>query len=569
MSKSESGLSTISGSRTNERLKGSDVGTRAEYEDGNHSRATTYQELRRRTFFQHSNRARRPSLQRRNAVYEVPWKPVTTIVETMGNAEDAKLDDRDPSRLAPTDIPSLGLQYLTVPAVPSFPSLLNPTVPTVPSYPFHVPSSQSVLSSPPSSPVPSDISFTPTASPTPNPAASPTASPIMNSSGGSTSLGSSSNDDVSATSDSTRPTSPVSTINVLYSNTTLITSTRSSETANASSITPSDAAAVSTSTSDSFQQSTLRSTASGAAGAAGAAATLTATATAPVSIGTSGTSSNSDESLDKPVSPNTPQVVGGVVGGVAGVAVILLVILYFLRRYRKHLQDRGELLEPDAPRRDAVNTMSMRSSHTPLVAAVAASFKKMRPGSSNTTATADTGTSDRGFQRVAGRKIDPVLVSGGDGYGGNYGAFEKEAALNKETGAPSSSLPEAQPLAGRSFYRDNADFDSRQNSRTSTPLGGQARFSSASHGLANDQDDDYYRGPSPDIIAVMRPSPARSPVTTSAGPYPLAPHSSGPALPGDAPPTPTLPSRYITPDGVGRSLASQDSSRGSRFTESV
>ncbi|KAF7508927.1 hypothetical protein GJ744_008636 [Endocarpon pusillum] len=568
MSKSESGLSRISGSRTNEGLEGSEVGTRAEYEDGNQSRATTYQELRRRTFLQHSNRARRPSLQRRNAVYEVPRKPVTTIVETIGNAEDAKSDDRDPSRLAPTDVQSLGLQYLTVPAVPSFPSLSNPTVPTVPSYPFHVPSSQSVLSSPPSSPVPSDISCTPTASPTPSPAASPTASPIVNSSGGSTSLESSSNDGVSATSDSTRPTSPVSMINSSYSNTTLITSTRSSETANASSITPSDAAAVSTSTSDSFQQSTLRSTASGAAGAAGAAATLTATATAPVSIGTSGTS-NSDESLDKPVSPNTPQVVGGVVGGVAGVAVILLIILYFLRRYRKHLQDRGELLEPDAPRRDAVNTMSMPSSHTPLVAAVAASFKKMRPGSSNTTATAETGTSDRGFQRVAGRKIDPVLVSGGDGYGGNYGAFEKEAAWNKETGAPSSSLPEAQPLAGRSFYRDNADFDSRQNSRTSTPVGGQARFSSDSHGLANDQDDDYYRGPSPDIIAVMRPSPARSPVTTSAGLNPLASHSSGPTLPSDAPPTPTLPSRYITPDGVGRSLVSQDSSRGSRFTESV
>jgi len=212
--------------------------------------------------------------------------------------------------------------------------------------------------------------------------------------------------------------------------------------------------------------------------------------------------------------------------------------------------------------------MSMRSSHTPLIAAVTASFKKMRPGSSHTTATVETGMSDRGFQRVAGRRIDPVLVSGGDGYGGNYGAFEKETGLSKETGGPSSAHPESQPLAGTSFYRNTADFDSPHGSGTSTPVGG-----TDNRDFANEHEDRYSfsRGASSDAIAIMRPSPARSPVTTSSGPGAgvLAPHRSGPpTMPIDAPPTPTLPSRFL-PDGVGRSLISQDGSRGSRFTESI
>ena len=261
---------------------------------------------------------------------------------------------------------------------------------------------------------------------------------------------------------------------------------------------------------------------------------------------------------------------GGVVGGLAGFALIFLIILFFLRRYRQHLRNRGELLDPDESIRDAPNAMSMRSSHTPLVAAVAAPFRKIRPDSSQTNGTGDTGPSDRGFQRVAGRKLEPVLTSGGDGYGGNYGAFEKETAMNKETIISSSpSNPEAQPLAGTSFYRGNSEYYDDRGSGASTPIGGRTRFMSDSRDFTDGDDDDYTkRGPSPDAIVVMRPSPARSPVTSSAGPNQLAPQRPGPTMASDTPPTPTLPVRFI-PDGVGRSLISQDGSRGSRFTESV
>ena len=601
MSRTESGSSRMSGSRTNEGLKGSDVGTRSQDPDGNHPIAATYcQESRRRSFFDHTNRSRRPGLHRRNAAPSVPRISVTDVVETIADLVDGvDVGDKGrkhPFRLTPVGVTLSSTPHMTlpaVPAVPEFPTLLNPSVPTVPTYPFNTPASQSILSSPPPSPAPSDTSFTPTASPAANPSPQPIlSSPPPSPAPSDTSLthtASPTTDPISFStpveftfssheksldpSDTTTPKIVTSTIDVPYSNTTLATSTQPVVPISTGLVSSADRTTFVTRTSDSFLQSSSRSTASGAAGVAGtagAAATLSATGTAPVSVGTSG-SSPGDPSTEfsSPVGPSTPQVVGGVVGGVAGFAVVLLIVLYFLRRYRQKLQDRGNLVEPDGSGEDAANTMSMRSSHTPLVAAVAASFKKMRPGSSQTTATDEIGASNRGFQRLAGRKIEPVLVSGGDEYGGNYGAFEKETGTAKETGAPSSSHPEAQPLAGTSFYRDNAGFDSRHGSGTSTPVCGQARFAADTWDVADGYDEDHNRGPSPGAIAVMRPSPARSPVTTSAGTSSLVPHTTGPAtMARNTPPTPTLPSRSI-PDGLGRSLVSQDGSRGSRFTESV
>jgi hypothetical protein len=554
MSRTESGLSRMSGSRTNEGLKGSDVGTRSQDEDGNPFVATmSSQELPRRRFFDHTNRSKRPALRRRNTAQRVSRTTTTTVTETVvdlaGDDRTGTFDRRFPYRDGQAAAPSSNPVQLTVPAVPQFPTFSNPSVPTVPAYPFNTPSSQSVLSSPPPSPAPSDTSFTLAAITVP--IASPTASP------GSESPSPTKNP--SRILDTVTPTIAVPTIIVSYSNTSLATSTRSHPTGSAGFISSSQRTTFSTRISSFSPQSPSENSISGAA------ATTSATGTAPVSVATPGSNSDSSTSSSGPAAPNTPQVVGGVVGGIAGFAVILLVLLYFLRRYRKQLQDRGELLEPEDSGRDVTDPTSMRSSHTPLVAAITASFNKMRPASSRTTATGDTGTSDRGFQRVAGRKIDPVLTSGGDGYGGNYGAFEKETGLNKETGGPSSPLPEAQPLAGTSYYREDSDFYGAHDSRTSTPTGAQLRVATDNHDFA-----DHNQTPSPDAIAVMRPSPARSPVTTSAGPNYLAPpERTGPTMASDAPPTPTLPPRFVIPDGVGRSLVSQDGSRGSRFTESV
>jgi hypothetical protein len=546
ISRTESGLGRMPGSRTNEGLKGSDVGTRSQDEDDDYTAATTsYQELRRRKFFDHIGRSRRPALYRRNASSRLPGALVTTVVETIvdiaSDRKDGKTDQPD-STIGAYPIP----EHPTGPAVPEFPTLSNPIVPTVPAYPFNLHFSQSIISSPPPSPLPSDTSLTPIASfAAPS---SPLESSSYNKCSGSSAI---------ATSTTTAPT-----VQASYFNSTSTTSTFSKQATSTSLISSSYLTTFSTRTSSSFPESTSRST------AAGAVATTSATDTAPAFVATSGSSADPPISSGGSASPNTPQVIGGVVGGIAGLAIILLIALFFLRRYRQQLRDRGALLEPDGLGGDAPNTMSMRSSHTPLVAAVTASFKKMRPGSSQTTATGETGLSDRGFQRVAGRKIEPVLTSGGDGYGGNYGAFGKETEADKETGAPSSSHPEAQPLAGTSFYCDDNDFYGGHGSRTSTPKSVSARCASGGRDFAGDSKDEYHRGPSPDAIVVMRPSPARSPVATSAGPSHLAPKRPGPTLPNDAPPTPALPTRFA-PDGVGRSLASQDGSRGSRFTESV
>jgi hypothetical protein len=473
MSRTESGLSRMSGSRTNEGLKGSEVGTRSQDEDGNPFVATmSSQELRRRRFFDHTNRSKRPALHHRNAAPRVSRTSITTVTETVvdlaGDDRTGTLDRRLPYRYGQAAAPSSNPEQLTVPAVPQFPTFSNPSVPTVPAYPFNTPSSQSLLSSPPPSPAPSDTSFTLTA------ITEPTASPIA--SPGSESPSPTNNP--SRVPDTVTPTIAVPTIHVSYSNTSLATSTRSGPTGSAGFISSSQRTTFSTRISNFSPQATSESSISGAA------ATISATGTAPVSIATSGSNSDSGTSSSGPVAPNTPQVVGGVVGGIAGFTVVLLVLLYFLRRYRKQLQDRGELLEPEDSGRDVTNPMSMRSSHTPLVAAITASFNKMRPGSSRTTATGGTGTSDRGFQRVAGRKIDPVLTSGGDGYGGNYGAFEKETGLNKESGGPSSPLPEAQPLAGTSYYREDSDFYGGHDSRTSTPTGAQLRVATDNHDFA-------------------------------------------------------------------------------------
>lgn len=533
----------MSGSRTNEGLKGSEVGTRSQDDDENKPFVPNSNlELRRRKFFDYTRRSQGPAIFRRRAVP----RTVNTLVETIVNMVGGETGGKDDDNAIPTITSLLSSAPFAVPSVPPFPSLENPTVPTVPPYPFNTPSSQSIISSPPSSPVPSDTSFTATESPTPS-VSSPAPSPSEESS------------DISDSILSTN--APV--ITTSYSNNTITTSTRSDVTASSgldSSATR--ATTFSTRISGSLAQSGSGSTATGAA------ATVGATGAGSGSVATSGPDSDAGGGSTSPTVPPTPQVVGGVVGGIAGLAIILLVLLYFLRRYRRNLQTRGELLEPDGSGRNTTNTMSVRSSNTPLVAAVASSLRKMRPASSHTNATGHTSTSDRGFQRVAGRKIEPVLVSGGDGYGGNYGAFEKKMGLGKETGAASSSHPEAQPLASTAFYKDDNDYYGGHGSGTSTPTGLQTQFVSDNRDFADIQDHDYDRGPSPDPIPVMRPSPARSPVTTSAGLSQLAPQRSGPTMVSDAPPTPTVPTRFI-PDGVGRSLISLDGSRGSRFTESV
>lgn len=293
------------------------------------------------------------------------------------------------------------------------------------------------------------------------------------------------------------------------------------------------------------------------------------------------------------LTPQQQSVVGGVVGGVAGVALILVLILFLLRRYRAKLKAQGRLPEQIAER-EAMSDggggygMSQRSSAIPLTATLASSLRKFRPMSSHTAGTDGTASTapegERGFQRIAGRKIAPVLSSGGDGYGGDYGAFAKEAATR-----PSAHRGNDHSLAGSSFYRDGHGFyggrgtdsptyppsptigtagtDDMGGPSTTRDFAGQGPRTSSQYSLASNR---------PEVT--VRPSPARTPVTVSPSPSSIRlPIQQTPTM-SDAPPVPPLVPGLQVPDGVGRSLPHQDGSRvsarsrgsaRSRFAENV
>ncbi len=214
--------------------------------------------------------------------------------------------------------------------------------------------------------------------------------------------------------------------------------------------------------------------------------------------GNNGNSSNTSSGL----SPPTQALIGGIVGGLAGLALLLLLILFLLRwRKRKHQQNQQQTLQEPPTRQ------------------LAAESSPQAPPP--TTGSPTSGPSERGFYRVSGRKIAPVLGTGGDGYQG-------------------------ETLSEASFYRD--DDRTVAGPSTARPMSPGSPIDRVS---AVGSDDEY---------AVMRPSPARTPVT-----------SQGPSPPGRFPSPPVGSPRrpHLGVDGLGRSHPSQDGSRGSRFTEDV
>jgi len=152
-------------------------------------------------------------------------------------------------------------------------------------------------------------------------------------------------------------------------------------------------------------------------------------------------------------------------------------------------------------------------------------------------------------------------------------------------------------LSGASFYQDNRGFYVGRGAQTPTipsslttaSTGAQPGARPATAG-ATPSTRDFAAAPAtslrngshaslttpsrPEGYAVMRPSPARTPVTLSPAASSIRlPIQQPPTLDENAPPLPIPPVR----DGVGRSLASQDGSRvsrssgrsGTRFVENI
>lgn len=188
-------------------------------------------------------------------------------------------------------------------------------------------------------------------------------------------------------------------------------------------------------------------------------------------------------------------------------------------------------------------------------------FGKGRPNSEATTAP----PSERGFQKLGGRKLESVLVSGGDGYG-NPG--------------PSRSKDERN-LSNASFYRDSQGTygggpPSIDSSMAVGPATRRSAATSSNFELPlQDTVPDRSNASSPlDAISTSPPEIA----TIRAGPARVPIHTSGFVTPSRAetPPPVRAPAPHaLSPvprlrDAVGRSHPSFDGSRdsrGSRFAE--
>ncbi|KAH6684317.1 hypothetical protein B0J14DRAFT_646225 [Halenospora varia] len=251
----------------------------------------------------------------------------------------------------------------------------------------------------------------------------------------------------------------------------------------------------------------------------------------PVASSTPSSTTTSGGNTTNSTTP-APVVVGSVVGSIAGLAIIVMLLLFIVKwRRRKNMLSLGSGNEGtgaestrDAPPSQPSGGMTQRRSVAFAVPAALASLTGYanKRSSKNTERTiSSTAGSERGFYRVSGRKLPSVLQSGGDGYGGG--------------------ITEANTMSGSSFYRDSNGFYGGTGTPNS-PSGAHA-------GPSMERDSG---------VPVMRPSPARTPVTEH-GPF------------GGFPmPPPTLtPPRRPGPDVLGRSHPSQDGSHASKFTEEV
>jgi len=272
-------------------------------------------------------------------------------------------------------------------------------------------------------------------------------------------------------------------------------------------------------------------------------------ATAPAASSTAGAGSGSETNP----SVAAPAVVGGVVGGVAGLTIILVFLLFILRWRRRKMLDRQTRNGDSemAPPGTAQSTAAMAQSAAPFAeTGLVPFFRKLRPHSGQTTATTETTSSERGFQNLGGRKIESVLISGGDGYGG---------AGRGSVGNVSSS----------SFYRDSQGTYGGPGSLPSSmfvgpgsPTLSPSMSPLASHPVSGEFGAFHDPRSSDKEVAVMRPGPNRVPVRSPGFSTTATPPPSKPAPQASPPP-------LVRPDGIGRSHPSMDGSRGSKFAENL
>ena len=226
-------------------------------------------------------------------------------------------------------------------------------------------------------------------------------------------------------------------------------------------------------------------------------------------------------------------VIGGIVGGVAAIAILVMVAMVLLRWKRRSsanliaaaLGPGGSSLTgrslPSAPGDGGSGSgaMAERGGAFLMPAALASLTGQRRASRAASAGSAEpSSTGETGFYRVSGRKLAPVILSGGDGY----------------------SDPDDSMTSRASIYRDSHGFFSGSGK---FQLGSPMRPESG--------------------IPIVRSGPGRTAAVQELGPFSDYAHPLAPP-PRHAFTTPS-------PDPIGRSLTSQNSSRGSgsRFTEDM
>jgi len=253
---------------------------------------------------------------------------------------------------------------------------------------------------------------------------------------------------------------------------------------------------------------------------------------APSSPTSSGVPDVGSNGSSNPSSPQVePRLVGGIVGGVAGLALIVFALFLLLKRHKRQRQiqalDDAGYGGPLA----GGPTMAQRSISF-LRGGLAAGGRGEAPSSDPT----DVDPAERGFVKVAGRKLPPAI------------------------GGPRPELGSMKSNAQSSYY--TGDDSGVGASMSKSSRGGPSRYSTSTVQAANPfaSPPSSPTGPGPGLGP---PSRLQEPVDTDSIEEMRTP-------PKPPPPRPLFNRQLsLGTDGVGRSHPSHDGSRGSRFTEDI
>ncbi|KAF3081872.1 hypothetical protein TWF102_001496 [Orbilia oligospora] len=261
---------------------------------------------------------------------------------------------------------------------------------------------------------------------------------------------------------------------------------------------------------------------------------------------------------------NLPPILGGVFGGLAGISLVLWALLFLLRKRRRTSERAVGILGPGtrgghhraiSAETGAGSVGEMSQARTSLMPAFLGAGGLFGRSSADTAAE----PAERGFVKISGRKL-PSMYGGDDMVPASIAVANARASVS-ETGSRNVSggthhAGRASSSARGSFYQDDDILHAPAPSPFHPGAARTAMRSGSPAHVSRISEDE------PALVQARRPPPPPPPLVNEPGEgssrYPTPP-------PGAVRRMHSL----IGPDGVGRSLASQDGSKTSRFTEDV